>query len=123
MNMRSVLLAATILALPMAVQAAEPVSGVYVSGGLGFDYLNTLDAKQYVAPVLKGEGVNITGGNAQSHGGWVGLGAVGYGLGNGVRVEVEGNFRQNRSVREQYNLRRGRWRHLPAVRRDGEWPV
>jgi len=51
MKIRSVLLAATFLALPMAVMAAEPVTGPYISLGAGFDYLNQLNAKSVVFAV------------------------------------------------------------------------
>ena len=27
--------------------------------------------------------------------GWVGVGSIGYGFGNGLRLEVEGNYREN----------------------------
>jgi outer membrane protein OmpA-like peptidoglycan-associated protein len=99
MKLRSLLLAATILAVPAAVQAAEPVNGVYVSLGAGFDYLNTVNGKNLVfaAPIPgnPGNGLPVNSANLTSNGGWAVLGSVGYGLGNGVRLEVEGNFRQN----------------------------
>jgi len=95
MKVRSVLLAATILALPLAVKAAEPVSGVYVGAGLGFDYLNSMNGKSLVVPSRDTPGVSVTGGDWKSNGGFVGLGSIGYGLGNGLRLEVEGNFREN----------------------------
>jgi outer membrane protein OmpA-like peptidoglycan-associated protein len=96
MKLRNVLLAATMLALPGAVQAAQPVSGVYIGGGAGFDYLNTLNGKTVNVPVpgTLGRNVPINTGNLTSNGGFVALASVGYGFGNGLRVEVEGNYRQ-----------------------------
>jgi hypothetical protein len=95
MNVRSVLLAATILALPMAVKAAEPVTGPYISLGAGFDYLNQLNAKSavFAVPGTPGTGFS-TSGHFQSSGGWGLVAAGGWGFGNGLRVEIEGNFRQ-----------------------------
>ena len=96
MKIRSVLLAATFLALPMAVMAAEPVTGPYISLGAGFDYLNQLNAKSVVfaVPGTTGTGVS-TSGKWQSNGGWALVGAGGWGFGNGMRAELEGNFAQN----------------------------
>jgi outer membrane protein OmpA-like peptidoglycan-associated protein len=96
MKIRSVLLAATFLALPMAVMAAEPVTGPYVSLGAGFDYLNQLNAKSVVFAGAGNAGQNIsTSGKFQSSGGWALVGAGGWGFGNGLRAEIEGNFAQN----------------------------
>jgi len=81
MNIRTLLVAAGVLALP-AVASAQPVDGVYVGAGAGFNYLQSEKVK---SPA--GEN-SFTGSN-----GWVGLASVGYGFGNGFRAEVEGDFR------------------------------
>ena len=95
MKIRSVLLAATALALPVAAMA-QPINGVYVGGGVGFDYLNTLNGKNLVIPVGPlGQGVPVNSAHLTSNGGFVGLASVGWGFGNGLRAEVEGNYRQN----------------------------
>jgi outer membrane protein OmpA-like peptidoglycan-associated protein len=83
MMLRKALLAATILALPVAAKA-QPVTGLYVAGGVGGDYL--MDTK------TKLNGTTDIG-KLRSKGGFVGVGSVGYGLGNGLRVELEGNGR------------------------------
>ena len=44
MNIRSVLLAATVLALPAAAMA-QPVTGLYVGGGLGYNWTQNIDVK------------------------------------------------------------------------------
>ena len=89
MTLRNSLLAATLLALPVALPMsaqAQVVSGIYVGAGAGYDYLSDLK--------LKGTGVGTTTSNKLSgSGGPVGLASVGYGFGNGLRVEVEGNIR------------------------------
>jgi len=85
MKLRSALLAATFLAVP-AVAMAQPISGLYVGAGVGANYLMDLNVK-------------ASGGSAKLKGavGFVGLGSVGYGLGNGLRLELEGNYRNTAS--------------------------
>ena len=96
MKLRSLLLAATVLAVPAVAMAGEPVNGVYVGLGAGFDYLNTLNGKNLVLPGVGRTGsVPVNSANFNSNGGIAGLGSVGWGFGNGVRVELEGNYRQN----------------------------
>jgi outer membrane protein OmpA-like peptidoglycan-associated protein len=99
MKLRSLLLTATILAVPAAAMAAEPVNGVYVGLGAGFDYLNTVNGTNLVlaAPIPgnPGRGIPVNSANLTSSGGWAALGSVGWGFGNGLRLEVEGDYRQN----------------------------
>jgi outer membrane protein OmpA-like peptidoglycan-associated protein len=95
MKLRNVLLAATLLALPAAVQA-QPVSGIYIGGGVGWNGLSNLNGKNLVIPVGPG-GIdrNVTGAKYNQSSGFVGLASVGYGFGNGLRAELEGNYRNN----------------------------
>ncbi|MES2713193.1 MAG: OmpA family protein [Pseudomonadota bacterium] len=86
--MRTGLLAATILAAPMAAHAQlfptpdySPTRGVYIGAGAGINYM--LDSKD--------NGVRIQHENP----GYVGVLSVGYGFGNGFRLEVEGSARSN----------------------------
>jgi hypothetical protein len=65
---------------------AQPVSGPYVSLGGGANFLQ--DEKIRENPFFPGGKLSFDTGAA-------GAGAVGYGFGNGFRVEFEGNFRQN----------------------------
>jgi OOP family OmpA-OmpF porin len=98
MKIRSLLLAATVIALPVAAMAGEPVEGVYVGLGAGFDYLNTVNGNSIT---VAGQSAPIPSANLTSNGGWAVLGSVGYGFGDllgtggGIRVELEGNYRQN----------------------------
>ena len=95
MKLRNVLLAATILAVPVAVKA-QPVSGLYVGAGAGFDYLTDTDVKGATFGTggfgTQGFGPGL---HQQSRGGFTGNLAVGYGLGNGLRLELQGNFIKN----------------------------
>ncbi len=90
-RLRVSLLAATILGLP-GVALAQPIQGLYIGAGAGGNYLQQ-------ERVLASPGLGITGKNLATDIGGVGVGSVGYGFGNGIRIEVEGNARHNR-VRE-----------------------
>jgi OmpA-OmpF porin, OOP family len=85
MNTRSMLLAASILAIP-ALAAAQPVNGFYVGGGLGADIPMNIKAKATTSG-LTAEPNGVTGVAA--------VGSVGWGFGNGLRTELEANFRSN----------------------------
>ena len=104
MNVRNMLLAATVLVLPTAAMAGETVNGFYVGLGAGFDMLNPVSTngvtEYYTHP---NSSYSYWGGNnLNSNGGWGVVGSVGYGFGDvfnsggGVRVELEGNYRQNK---------------------------
>ena len=81
MTLRKALLAATVLALPMAAAQAQPVTGLYVGAGVGANFREDSSSN----------GVNFKMQDA----GWVALGSVGWGFGNGLRAELEGNYRHN----------------------------
>ena len=86
--MKRALLAATLLALPMAARA-QPIQGLYVGGGAGMNILQQdrvrLHTGKLPGPTLNG-GFKI---------GPAALGSIGWAFGNGVRVEVEGSWRRN----------------------------
>jgi OmpA-OmpF porin, OOP family len=93
MKLRSALLAAGMLALPAAAMA-QPVNGVYVGGGLGYNWSQNVDVKSFTAG-----GASVTGSGAtlNGDGGFAAVVSAGYGYGNGLRVELEGNYRGNHS--------------------------
>ncbi len=83
MSFRKTLLAATLLSLPMAANAQgwDPrVQGVYIGAGFGANYL---------------QGSSASGVDANFEWGYAGVLSVGYGFGNGLRLELEGSYRQN----------------------------
>ena len=87
MNFRNALLAATILALPLAAKA-QPITGLYIGGGAGVNIMHDENAQ-----------ITSTGGGAGAHlptrvGPAVAV-SLGYGLGNGLRAELEGDYRYN----------------------------
>ncbi len=98
MKLRSTLLAATVLALPMAAHAQmmPDLSGVYVGLGVGANYLQSQNL-QNVA------GTNV-GTNLHSGWGSMAQGNVGYQLGNGLSLQLEGSVRGNKFNKVKSNL-------------------
>jgi outer membrane protein OmpA-like peptidoglycan-associated protein len=88
MKLRSALMAATVLAVPAialpTLAKAQPITGLYVGAGAGYDY-------QASQKVTGGPG-GLAGGRAFYKGGVSGSGSIGYGLGNGLRFELEGIY-------------------------------
>ncbi len=80
MSLKRALLAVTMLALPMTAAQAQPVTGLYVGAGAGVNFRHDSESR----------GVELI-----SKVGGVGVGAIGWGFGNGLRTEVEGNYREN----------------------------
>ena len=85
---RTMLLTTTLLGLPM-MAAAQPVSGLYVGAGVG---VNIQQDQSTTSQVL---GVTVGHGQADAEAGFAGLVNAGWGFGNGLRAEVEGNYRAN----------------------------
>ncbi len=91
--MRSALLAATGLALLPVAAMAQPISGLYIgaAGGVGFQQPERIRG---ISPGGVTGLVPSTAGLGYKAG-YVGLGSIGWGFGNGVRLEVEGSYRDN----------------------------
>ncbi len=87
-SLRVPLLAGTILGLPACV-LAQPIQGLYIGAGAGGNYLQQ-------EKVLASPGLGLAQKNFATDIGGVGVGSVGYGFGNGLRIEVEGDVRHNR---------------------------
>jgi len=95
MKLRSALLAATMLAIPFAANA-QPVTGLYVGAGAGVNVTQQEQVKNVQFPSLVPGGAGISSsGNLKGSAGFIGLASVGWGFGNGLRAEIEGNYRQN----------------------------
>lgn len=86
MRFRKILLTATVLAVPVAA-SAQPITGLYVGAGGGYSFFQNDKVFGLSTPATRTEGF------LQSNGAAVGLGSVGWGFGNGLRVEVEGDYR------------------------------
>jgi outer membrane protein OmpA-like peptidoglycan-associated protein len=92
MKLKHTLVAATLLAAPLGAQAQPanppPASGLYVSLGAGANLLmdeHLVNAKGTASDA-----------KFRSRIGPAVVVALGYGLGNGMRVEIEGDYRNNR---------------------------
>ena len=90
MNLRDGLLAGSLLAASVTLGSvlvsapvfAQPVQGLYMSGEGG-------------ASFNQGQVVRHSSARDEFHPGATGIGSIGWGLGNGFRVEVEGHYRNN----------------------------
>ena len=95
MQFRAVVFAAMLVAPELAaaqmplpsLEPAPPLNGLYIGAGAEINWLQN-------RRLINAAG---TAGNAalQSRYGWAGVGSLGYALPNGLRVEVEGDYRNN----------------------------
>ena len=76
------------LALP-AIANAQPIDGLYIGAGALYNFKQ--DEHLQASP-----GIGLGTSRLRfDEGGYGGVGSVGYGLGNGLRFEIEGDYRQN----------------------------
>ena len=89
MNLKQTLLAAAALLAVPAFSQAQTVSGAYIAGGVGANWLQ--DA------TLNGSVNNVAGTKIENEFeiGYAGVLSLGWGFGNGLRAEIEGNYRSN----------------------------
>ena len=86
--MRTALIAAAALALLPVAAMAQPISGPYVAAGAGGGFMMT-------EPV-SGPRVGFNGRADQAFNpGFAGVASLGYGFGNGMRLEVQGSWMRN----------------------------
>jgi outer membrane protein OmpA-like peptidoglycan-associated protein len=85
---KTLLAAAAVVALPVLAQA-QPVSGPYIGAGVGGNWLQDTS--------LNGSVNNAIGRKVENEFeiGYVGVLSLGWGFGNGLRAEIEGNYRSN----------------------------
>ncbi len=93
MRVRNALLAATFLAVPLAAQS-QPISGFYVGAGAGVNLLQESDIT-VTGPLAAGSTRAERSATIDFNYGYAGVISLGYGYGNGVRVELEGSYREN----------------------------
>lgn len=75
------LLLASVLLLP-AVAMAQPITGLYIGAGAGVNLAGTMQSAGKTTKI-------------DTDAGPIGLAAVGWGFGNGLRAELEGSYRSN----------------------------
>jgi outer membrane protein OmpA-like peptidoglycan-associated protein len=85
---KTLLTAVAAVALPALAQA-QPVSGLYIAGGVGANWQQDT--------TLNGSVNNALGRKVENEFevGYVGVLSLGWGFGNGLRAEIEGNYRSN----------------------------
>ena len=89
---KTLLAAAAVVALPVLAQA-QPVNGLYLGAGVGGNF-------------LQGEKSTDSDGDSVSldySWGYAGVLSLGWGFGNGLRMEIEGSYRQNDVSDFKYN--------------------
>ena len=94
MKLKSALIGASCFAMPFmasSIAHAQPVTGVYVAGGVGYN----IELKQNLKDGVVGTTPIPGNANVASQDGFMGEGSVGYGFGNGFRVELEGDYYSN----------------------------
>jgi outer membrane protein OmpA-like peptidoglycan-associated protein len=101
MRLRIALFAATILTTPI-IASAQPVTGLYVGAGVGGNWTQEESASRQGLPATFNANVNnflpifgTAGGDLHGSAGFAGVVSVGWGFGNGLRAEIEGNYRNN----------------------------
>jgi OOP family OmpA-OmpF porin len=93
MQIRSALLAATLLALPFAAQAQNaPVTGLYIGGAAG---VNIMQDEPINSVNVGGTTVTTNNTNIQTDVGAAAILSLGWGWGNGLRTEMQLNYRYN----------------------------
>jgi len=112
MKLRSTLLAATAIALSMAAlpqtaRALVPEQGLYIAGGAG---LNWKDNQNFGFAGAEGNLNNTRGTGQYRNPGFVGVVSMGWAFGNGLRAEVEGNYRNNQINKGSVNFNGGEGR-------------
>ena len=96
---RLMLLAATMLAAAWSTGSAraQPVSGIYIGAGGGANFMQDQTSTSVTRGTINGLPATQAGNVRRSFDtGVVGVGSVGYGFGNGLRTEIEGDYRNNR---------------------------
>ncbi len=97
MKLRSALLAATVLAAAPVAAKAQAVSGLYIGAGAGvnFQQREPLTSATFQGG-LPASAIGTLPSSVKSQVGFAGVLSVGYGLGNGLRFEIEGSYRDNK---------------------------
>src|ERR1700739_2183931 len=87
MTFRKAILAVGLLGMPIAAHA-QPISGLYLGAGAGVNFMQNETGTSIDGGVTPGNWLELGTGAAA-------VGAVGWGFGNGLRTELEFDYRYN----------------------------
>lgn len=109
---RRILLASTMLVFPLAAQAqaqapAEPVTGPYVGVMGGFNVKSNPNINNVTGNRPGGGGLVTPNANLSTGIGSAGAATLGFGLGNGLRIEIQGDWFTNNFSTTSGNNRAG----------------
>ncbi|MDR3533137.1 MAG: OmpA family protein [Rhodopila sp.] len=110
MRLRNALLATTMLMFPLAVEAQTsppPVLGIYLGAAGGFNIKTNININNFESSQPGAAGLTTPNASLSTGIGGAAVGTLGYGLGNGLRVEVEFNYRGNSFSATSGNNRSG----------------
>lgn len=92
---QATILAAVMVGMPLVAQA-QPITGLYIGGGLGYNILQDVNGSVDKMPGRSSPPLSLSQPVSLGFdGGFAGVAAVGFGVGNGVRLELEGSYRSN----------------------------
>jgi outer membrane protein OmpA-like peptidoglycan-associated protein len=94
MSLRKTLLVASVALAWPAVSQGQIVTGLYLGGGLGANFLASTDVTGSSA-ADKAAVTSLGWNELDFSWGYVGVLSLGWGFGNGIRAEIEGSFREN----------------------------
>lgn len=113
MTIRRTLLAAVLLVLPFAAEA-QSVNGMYVAGGAGWNWRESFDTDVSSAFGAPNGFFNM---RTEPDVGWAGVASLGWGFGNGLRIELEGNRRGNKTSKNDVSVLG--FFHFPSTKTTG----
>ena len=102
MKFRNALLAASVVAggaaFAPSLAWAEAVNGLYIGAGAGANFMHRekVDVLTFPGNFPASQRGRIGPRSLTYDAGFIGLASVGYGFGNGLRLEVEGSYRSNK---------------------------
>jgi len=95
------LAAAAVISFPLLAQA-QPVTGLYVGGGIGANYLEKTD----ITGTWRPDNTPLRGESVEFEWGFGGVLSLGWGYGNGLRAEIEASYRRNEVSDHTLNFRK-----------------
>src|SRR6185437_1905587 len=110
MAFRKALMAGSLLLLPVAAYAqapTEPVTGLYLGAAGGFNIKSNPNVNHITSNLPGAGGLTTPNLNLSTGIGGAAMGSIGYGLGNGIRLELEFDYRGNSFSRTSGNNRSG----------------